>query len=512
MRNSWFFFMDLDGGSPYIFPTEPPVSHSFGGHLLSQISSIVDSSLYQSRYLYVPGSLALQEALNCISKFVGALFWFSCGSNSNLNRKLSGNPHGSKPRSCKSCTQVKHIISCRNNLARLHFRSKSKGESAIPIGFSKFVSSTMRHLFKEAELLQSFPVLSLASALIPPFDSLSPKVLSAPREHVDVQIHGHMDQIPCEDKSGGCGGLSFPDINWTRHAVEPRTGIKFPTVLDNIFAGANNSNLISEVLVGTGFRSMKIIKIKSLKVYAFGLYIHPNSICEKLGPKYASVPVNELNNRPDFFEDLLREDIHMTVRLVVNCNGLKISTVREAFEKSLRARLLKTNPDTDYHCLKAFGSCFTQDIPLPVGTTIDIQQTADGQLITDIGSKRIGVVHSKDLCRAFFDMYVGSVPVSVQAKEEIGRNIASILRSCLRVLDGDELGRALRKFAQLPLGCYSIDGGKGSMAKLLPVEMEGAVATQVAVLWRLNGGRSIDFMEVQGMRLSRREKIGEIMR
>lgn len=66
-----------------------------------------------------------------------------------------------------------------------------------------------------------------------------------------------------------------------------------------------------------------------------------------------------------------------------------------AFEKSLRARLLKvnkssaienyfcgaiansladmgnfvsfhkTNPDTDYQCLSTFGSCFTQDIPLP---------------------------------------------------------------------------------------------------------------------------------------------------
>ena len=65
-----------------------------------------------------------------------------------------------------------------------------------------------------------------------------------------------------------------------------------------------------------------------------------------------------------------------------------------AFEKSLRARLVKviipivkihfwtqqycplnkffffffpnqTNPDTDYHCLKSFGSCFRQDIQIP---------------------------------------------------------------------------------------------------------------------------------------------------
>ncbi|KAF6148745.1 hypothetical protein GIB67_019353 [Kingdonia uniflora] len=108
-------------------------------------------------------------------------------------------------------------------------------------------------------------------------------------------------------------------------------------------------------------RSMKVIKFKSLSVYAFGLYVRPDSIGEKLGPKYASVPVNELNNRPDFYEDLLREDIHMTVRLVVNCNGLKINT--------------------------------------------------------------IGVAHSKELCKAFFDMNIGDGPVSVQAKEEIARTL-----------------------------------------------------------------------------------------
>lgn len=107
-----------------------------------------------------------------------------------------------------------------------------------------------------------------------------------------------------------------------------------------------------------------------------------------------------------------------------------------AFEKSLRARLVKviiptvkihfwtqqycsinnffffpnqTNPDTDYHCLKTFGSYFKQDIQIPAvisywslylfgnwydgvnlkstgtfqGTTIDFRQTADGQLITE---------------------------------------------------------------------------------------------------------------------------------
>lgn len=243
-------------------------------------------------------------------------------------------------------------------------------------------------------------------------------------------MHGCMGQMPCDVEHQGCASLTFPDLNWRKHAIEPRTGIEFPMILDNIFSEDNSSSFTSEVLVGTGSRTMKIIKIKSLRVYAFGFYIHPYSVCEKLGPKYSSIPTSELNKYREFYQDLLREDISMTVRLVVNCSGMKINSVKDAFEKSLRARLLKTNPDTDCNCITTFGSYFTQDIPLPVGTVIDFRGTADGRLITEIGGNQIGAVHSKDLCRAFFDMYIGDVPVSEQTKEEIGRNVASMMRRC----------------------------------------------------------------------------------
>ncbi|EOY30062.1 Chalcone-flavanone isomerase family protein isoform 3 [Theobroma cacao] len=385
MRSNWLLFMDLDGGgSPYIFAMEPFVSNGLGAHLFSQFSSLVDSSLYHSKHMYVPGSLAFREAFGCMSRFAGTLlFWFSSMSTSNLSRDISaGNQRGLKSGSCKSSAKVKHIASCKNYVAGFQFASESSGQSATPLVFGKISSYAMRHFFGEVEALQSFPLLSLAAALIPPFDNLSAKVLAVPLENTEVQTQECMDQRRCDVGLQGCGSLSFLDLNWTRHAVEPRTGIEFPMILDNILDRQNNSSLASEVLVGTGSRTMKIIKIKSLKVYAFGFYIHPYSVCQKLGPKYASIPAGELHKHNDFYQDLLREDIGMTVRLVVNCNGMKVNTVRDAFEKSLRARLVKTNPNTDYHCLSTFGSYFTQDIPLPAGTIIDFQRTADGQLIT----------------------------------------------------------------------------------------------------------------------------------
>ncbi|KAG5225424.1 fatty-acid-binding protein [Salix suchowensis] len=431
MRNNWLFFMDLDGESQYMFPLEPLLSQGFGANLFSQLSSFVDSPLHQSRFLYVPGTMAFQEALNRISKLAGGLiFWFTSASSSNLSRQISHNQRSPTPGSCRSFAHVNNSTSTRCDLAGSGFGSVSKGGSSPPVVFSTISRFVMRLLLREAERLQSFPFLSLAASLVPPFDNLASKALAIPLENGDVQVHAPIDQRPCEVEHHGCSGLSFSELNWTRHAMEPKTGIEFPMFLDNILSGQEGSRLTSEVLVGTGSKTMTIIKIKSLRIYAFGLYVHPSSVCEKLGPKYASIPIGELNKHRDFYEDLLREDIAMTVRLVINCKGIKISTVKDAFEKSLRNRLLKTNPGMDYHCLTTFGSFFTKDIPLPAGTTIDFRQTADGKLITEIGGNQIGVVCSKDLCRAFFDMYIGDIPVSEQTKEEIGKNVASIIGKC----------------------------------------------------------------------------------
>ncbi|KAK2989429.1 hypothetical protein RJ640_018747, partial [Escallonia rubra] len=451
LRNILVFLMDFEGASLNPFPIEPLATH----HFLSQISSFVDN--YHSRYLYVPGSLALQEAFNCISKFAGGLFlWFASGSNSNINRNLPGSSHASNPRSCKASAQLNHVNSSRQTFKGFCCSFRIRGESSIPVFLGKISRFTMRQLCKEAKQLQSLHVLSLAAALVPPLDNISQNVLAVPLENSQILAHRCMDRGPCAVEQREFDDITS-SLNCTRHAVEPRTGIQFPTILDNLLAGETNSNFLSEVsmevvlparvrifvqeskedvvclpmvLVGTGSRTMRIIKIKSLKVYAFGFYVHPYDVCKKLGSKYASIPATDMNKHQNFYKDLLREDISMTVRLVVSCNGMKISTVKEAFEKSLRARLVKTNPDTDYDCLRTFGSLFSQDIPIRAGTTIDFRRTVHGHLITEIGGNQIGVVQSKDLCRAFFDMYIGDVPVCERTKEDIGRNVASIIRRC----------------------------------------------------------------------------------
>lgn len=411
--------MNFDNGSSYNFFMDRNISEGFGVNCLSHLCSFVDLSLHNSNHLVSSGSIALQEAFGYLSKFAGALFiWISTGSNPNSGRKMSANmSHESNLKNHQVCHHV-------NRVNGLHFLFGLELQSAIPFIFGKFTNSTARRLLKEFGQYQIFPVLSLAAALIPPFENLSARVLSDSVKFGAVD--DRMDEFMYrENKVEGhkvCDMCTISSRILSRDAIEPITGIKFPTILDKPLGG--------EVLVGIGFRSMKVIKFKSLKIYAFGLYVHFDSICKKLGQKYASVPLNELKDCSYFYEDLLREDIGLTVRLVVNYNGLKINTVRDAFEKSLRTRLQKMNPNTDYECLRVFGSYFMEDIPLPVGTTIDFRRTTDSRLITEIGGKRIGSVQSKELCRVFFDMYIGDAPISLQTKQDIGDNVAGLIRKC----------------------------------------------------------------------------------
>ena len=165
--------MDLDGESQYMFPVEPLLSQGFGANLFSQLSSFVDNPLHQSKFLYVPGTMAFQEALNGMSKLAGGLiFWFTSASSSNLSRQISCNQISPTPGSFRSSAQVKNSTSTRCDLAGLGFGSVSKVESSPPVFFSTISSFVMRHLFGEAERLQSFPVLTLAASLVPPFDNL----------------------------------------------------------------------------------------------------------------------------------------------------------------------------------------------------------------------------------------------------------------------------------------------------------------------------------------------------
>ncbi|CAI7772162.1 unnamed protein product, partial [Closterium sp. NIES-53] len=105
--------------------------------------------------------------------------------------------------------------------------------------------------------------------------------------------------------------------------VEPKTKHSFPVMLRQEGQGGG-------LLAGVGIRDTVIARIKSVKIYAFGLYVSPSSLGgdEHLKAKYSAMPLDELRVSQEFYDDLLSRDIGMTVRLVLHYRGLSMKMVR----------------------------------------------------------------------------------------------------------------------------------------------------------------------------------------
>ncbi|KAL6606827.1 hypothetical protein ACP70R_042480 [Stipagrostis hirtigluma subsp. patula] len=431
MKSDQLILSNIDHDRRYIYkltvPREFPMSQDLGLSLFSHVgTTLVGTSLRHHRQICSSGNLLVHGALNRLNKLSRAIyFWLSRPSDPKIFHWLSAIA-GRSSRSCHS--HMKQVSSHMQNLTRLQFGFLAREEYAMQLLLAKLASAMVGPLQNDCEQqhASNFLTLAGAAATVPPFENISPKMLakSITLGKIDGYISRPADQPDAEGKCLSCTSVAVPSTIYKENATEPKTGIKFPALLND------DSSSPATVLVAIGFKGMRIMRVKTLNLYAFGLYMQPNSVCEKLGPKYASVPTTKLMNNPDFYNDLLRENLHMRVRLVVNYKGLSIGAVRDVFEKSLGLRLKKINPSTDYQCLKTFGSCFTEDIPIPVGTKIDFCQTSDGQLITEIDGRQIGAVQSKDLCKAFFGMYIGDSPVSLEAKKVVAKNIAGLIGRC----------------------------------------------------------------------------------
>uniref|UniRef100_A0A0E0L928 Chalcone--flavanone isomerase n=1 Tax=Oryza punctata TaxID=4537 RepID=A0A0E0L928_ORYPU len=428
--------LDHDLGYLHKFPSDFPMSHDLGLSLFTHAGTLVGSSLRQHRQICSSGNLMVQEAFGRLNKFARAFcYWLSRASNpKNLHRLMS--MEGPSSRACKS--HINHLSSRVQNLAVLQFGSLVREEHAVQLLLANFASTTLGRIWNDFQQQHACNVLTLAGAMaiVPPLENIlfislyeikrSLKMLAESMALGNIKDYASrpMDKPYQEGKCIKSRSVAVPSTIFQGDAIEPKTGIKFPAFLED------NSSPSTTVLVGMGFKGVKVMRVKNLDLYAFGLYLQPNTISEKLGPKYASVPTINLKDNPDFYDDLLRENLPMRVRLVLHYNGLSIGAVRDVFEKSLGLRLQKMNPNTDYHCLKTFGSYFNEDIPIPAGTKIDFCQTSDGQLITEIDGRQIGAVKSKDLCRALFGMYIGDSPVSLEAKKDIAQNVAGLIGKC----------------------------------------------------------------------------------
>lgn len=72
-----------------------------------------------------------------------------------------------------------------------------------------------------------------------------------------------------------------------------------------------------------------------------GIYADDDDIKKLLGEKYGKLSATEIKDNKEYSDDLLENDIGMTVRLQIVYGRLSISSVRSAFEESVGSRLQK---------------------------------------------------------------------------------------------------------------------------------------------------------------------------
>ncbi|XP_062187255.1 fatty-acid-binding protein 1-like [Phragmites australis] len=201
-------------------------------------------------------------------------------------------------------------------------------------------------------------------------------------------------------------------------SVEPRTGAAFPAEA----AGGRR-------LLGVGLRKTSVLGLKSIDVYAFGVYADGNDLKQQLKEKYHKFSVSELKENSELINDALERDIRMAVRLQIVYGRLSIRSVRSAFEKSVGSRLQKFGGQDNKELLQSFVSLFKDEYKLPKGSVIELSRESSNVLKISIEGEEVGSIQSNLLCRSILDLYVGDDPFDKNAKDSIQENIASLLKS-----------------------------------------------------------------------------------
>ncbi|QCD97625.1 fatty-acid-binding protein 1 [Vigna unguiculata] len=210
------------------------------------------------------------------------------------------------------------------------------------------------------------------------------------------------------------GSISLADSGVS--VLEAKTGTSFPSVLAS-----------SQKLCGIGLRKKSVLGLKNIDVYAFGVYADDDDIKAHLSDKYGKFSASELQGNKEFIDDLMDNDISMTVRLQIVYGRLSIRSVRSAFEESVGNRLQKFGGSDNKELLQRFTSQFRDEIKLPRGSVIHLSREKGHVLRTSIDGQEVGSIKSKLLCKSIIDLYCGEEAFDKQAKEEIEHNVASYL-------------------------------------------------------------------------------------
>ncbi|KAG2260881.1 hypothetical protein Bca52824_080175 [Brassica carinata] len=211
------------------------------------------------------------------------------------------------------------------------------------------------------------------------------------------------------------GSIALANSSSESAVVEPKTGFSFPATIGD-----------SRRLLGVGLRKKRVLGLKNIDVYAFGMYADCDDVKKLVGEKYAKLPASELRGNTSFIDDLMEADIKMTIRLQIVYGKLNIRSVRSAFQDSVGNRLKKFGGLDNDELLQSFTSLFKDEYKIPRSSTIDLTQEPGHVLNVSIEGNQVGSVKSKLLCRSILDLYIGEEPFDKNAREDFLDNVASL--------------------------------------------------------------------------------------
>ncbi|URE32590.1 amine oxidase [Musa troglodytarum] len=200
--------------------------------------------------------------------------------------------------------------------------------------------------------------------------------------------------------------------------VEPRSGTKFPSVVDG------GRRLLG---VGVRYRWSPALKHKNNISYAYGVYADESDV-KRLRKKYSTFSVSELKGNKELIADLLDQDLRMTISLQIVNRGLSIGYLRDTFAKVVGNELQKYGGSNNKELLQRFTSIFTDEHKLLRNSIFDLSREPGYILRIRINGKEMGKMESNLICKPLLDLYVGKNAYDKQALQDIQSTLASILQ------------------------------------------------------------------------------------
>jgi len=212
--------------------------------------------------------------------------------------------------------------------------------------------------------------------------------------------------------------VSLAGRTFGRASAEAATGIQFPAE----FCFLTKKHCPE--LAGVGVRAKKLLGLKNINVYAVGLYVEPHAAKKALHEYKGQSGDAIVNNQAAFDAVINNQSFEKTLRLVISFGALKRSQFVNALEERISPALKKLGePDST---MKSFQQLF-DGTSFKKGTEVAFAAGHKGELHTSIDGKEVGVIKSANLVKALYGVYIGSDPVSPDAKKDIGYGLAALL-------------------------------------------------------------------------------------